>query len=1573
MVSFIPDQYIRSAMLQVAQHRSELLQLVASSIADAIAYLKDQLSAHSPKFTAVVSLEGRLNAVNKERLYGTISDSDLQIEYNKIRKGLIEMADQLEPADFQSTEPTSKSKSGKQQGHVLYRIPNTMKVGVESKCVIRLALEVEDIIKNIELDQNVHLKDIRVSDIMMVELLDPSAHTPFEVRSLNSLEQFIEPNEYTEWIFMVRPLLEGRYPLMIKISIIELIYGKERKREIVLEEFIEIVTEIEQLQGEPEYKASGHTLQLGNSEPVPKAKAPAAKSTSSRLNRSLIARSLALLIFMYSSFWTYAYPEKRDWLWATIRHSSETYGTFADNYLLSQHREEAVWRKAVIEDRPPGFNEYLSEYPIGQHRQEAFGILERLETRQMQLIERHNKVEDIRDYLSWFPQGKWVKEVIRRAIQHQLQLEGISTDLDALSPGERERLFWNFVQQNPTPFLQRVFCDEFSASEIPEALSACLQLDQQYRQEKQQGEKALWQLVLQEPTPEHYLRYLERFPDGAHIEATKTFLAAAGIPLPQAFTDFETEQRDWTDVRTRNSVEAYQVYVGKYPKGKYIREARRYLQEQEANASGLEDTTPPFNAQTTTQTDKPADLPQSPTDDPVVEKNIPESPIPAPTKTDTDPGEITSDLSPAVEHTSESERPKVQTSPTPSAPLPAPATTDTSNLDKEENSSLRQGIKGIDETALPAGKEETEYNQNGVEFGNYPMYPIRSGNIEESTLIRDEEQWRIPAFPDSLHHVRQYLRSFPEGKFQQQAEHYFQKTDLTQWNKAQAAGTPEAYFAYYELLPDGQFAKRAVTLSDRLIWEQTTEAGTVDAYDHYLATLPKGRYVGKALRRTNKLLWRSARKTRTSAAYRAYLEHYGSGLRARKARERAHTLSWKEAVLSGDVFGYNTYLDWYPKGEYAEQAKTEIDKLAWYRIDEQRTLEGYEGYLNKYGKGRFRAIARQKIDTLSWELAEKIDSLEAYRQYLRRNPSGQFRGQALSRSDQLFWSQVLAEDTITAFEQYLREFQKGQFREQASRRVDAWKWEQTEAKGTAYAYRQYLRDVPYGKFRDLAKDRMDELSWQRADSLGTADAYSRYLAEVENGRFARRARALEDSLSWAAALQTGTVQALGAYIKNPENSLQRQHSATADNLSWNITTEAGNREAYLTYASVVANGTYRDTALRIVEEMKWDEVQQAGSIDDYQDYLGEYAEGKYAGEAEEKIQNLTWAAALLARNTSAIDSYLREYPHGRYLDAAMAVRDTVKWEEAQRANTRQAVVSYLRDYPTGDFALQAEEQMEEFTWQEAVRGEDYKKYLRFYPDGQYAESARRAIENIAWGKAEKDHTYNSYRDFIATFPDGEHLKEANEVRRKLFLQAFPLSDATDKARFVSNFRRHMEGDDYHLRISDLAYSSRVRASDFAIADPLYWTNVNHNQIWLAQNINSRAISNKSIPDFLNFGGDRYTWKEAVDQCASLGDKWRLANQEEWEILIEAYGDYLEIDDQQRLGNKKQERVESAYQELSIGGKSHFGFQPGLYWSASDASDNDQVQTYTFDENNRRIIRSNTKKSEKAYCRCVRDR
>lgn len=293
-------QRFMKTVFEIKQELKNALPLL--SVKETFLSIKKYLPEHSTKFNSLLLLEGQYRDIEQRMLQGTLSLETIRVETNKIRVELLKIIDSLEEADFQQDAKTTAQPLKPKTGQILYRIPSTMQVKEESKCIIRVAFTEATLLENLEVTSLDQIKSIRISEVMAAQIIDPNENQPFKIRTFSEEIQFVEEEYFTEWLFFVMPLIEGTFNLMLKISVIELKMGQERKRDIVMEEKVVITTEA--ITEEPPFKSANYDFVSPYApvsgrlvEPVP---APTIEPTpvpTARMNRKKMT-SLASVLFI---------------------------------------------------------------------------------------------------------------------------------------------------------------------------------------------------------------------------------------------------------------------------------------------------------------------------------------------------------------------------------------------------------------------------------------------------------------------------------------------------------------------------------------------------------------------------------------------------------------------------------------------------------------------------------------------------------------------------------------------------------------------------------------------------------------------------------------------------------------------------------------------------------------------------------------------------------------------------------------------------------------------------------------------------------------------------------------------------------------------------------------------------------------------------------------------------------------------------------------------------------------------------------------------------------------------------
>ena len=224
--------------------KQELIEAVRLFIGDgktdeAITLLQAHCPALVPTLvTDITLLEARFQNVKSDFLVkGILERADYDRELARINYAILDLLDSLS-----KTEAIVKNAQ-KSSGKLLHNIPSIMPLAREARCIVRIAYDEITVRRDIATDAEVTVQSVRIAEVMGVELLDFNEQPSFSIRTVNDAEQYMVEDDFTQWLFMVKPLREGKFPLTLKVSIIEEIDGKERNREIVLEKEVFIVAQ----------------------------------------------------------------------------------------------------------------------------------------------------------------------------------------------------------------------------------------------------------------------------------------------------------------------------------------------------------------------------------------------------------------------------------------------------------------------------------------------------------------------------------------------------------------------------------------------------------------------------------------------------------------------------------------------------------------------------------------------------------------------------------------------------------------------------------------------------------------------------------------------------------------------------------------------------------------------------------------------------------------------------------------------------------------------------------------------------------------------------------------------------------------------------------------------------------------------------------------------------------------------------------------------------------------------------------------------------------------------------------
>ncbi len=300
--------------------KANLKRLASDSLELALKELERLLSPESPVFNSFLLLKGQFKKCREEFLLGILSAEQNTQTYARLMSAFLQMTGELSQNDLIPEKETAQ-KPAEKRGELLYHVPHAMQVMREEKCTVRIAWTEAALLENWKRRKDdVHRRNLRIAEVMGVELLSLSEDAPFSIKSLHSTVQFLDEEEYTEWIFYVKPLRAGNYPLVIRISVIEMRDNREVKRELVLEEQVSVTTEAPQVEAGQEDMVSAPLAHFTAGAPF--VEAPAFLTEVMRRHGALLT---LLCVAVTAIIWSNPKPFPNDLSETNSRHQLDTF------------------------------------------------------------------------------------------------------------------------------------------------------------------------------------------------------------------------------------------------------------------------------------------------------------------------------------------------------------------------------------------------------------------------------------------------------------------------------------------------------------------------------------------------------------------------------------------------------------------------------------------------------------------------------------------------------------------------------------------------------------------------------------------------------------------------------------------------------------------------------------------------------------------------------------------------------------------------------------------------------------------------------------------------------------------------------------------------------------------------------------------------------------------------------------------------------------------------------------------------------------------------------------------------
>jgi phage FluMu protein Com len=212
---------------------------------EALDYLIERSEVFTEKFsTDIILIRCRYMGLIEDFIVrGIMERNDYNLGIMQINNALLTLVSQT------NNNQTNNVKTGKlkYKGRLLHDVPSKMILEEECKIIVRVAFTDNFLLKDLDESKTYSIQDIKVSELMSVQLVDFNDNSVFHIRSITDEKQAIFTDDYTQWLFKVKPLKKGSHSLTLKVSTVVNINGERVNHNIVLEKMVNIVIHTQEI------------------------------------------------------------------------------------------------------------------------------------------------------------------------------------------------------------------------------------------------------------------------------------------------------------------------------------------------------------------------------------------------------------------------------------------------------------------------------------------------------------------------------------------------------------------------------------------------------------------------------------------------------------------------------------------------------------------------------------------------------------------------------------------------------------------------------------------------------------------------------------------------------------------------------------------------------------------------------------------------------------------------------------------------------------------------------------------------------------------------------------------------------------------------------------------------------------------------------------------------------------------------------------------------------------------------------------------------------------------------------
>lgn len=173
---------------------------------------------------------------------------------------------------------------------------------------------------------------------------------------------------------------------------------------------------------------------------------------------------------------------------------------------------------------------------------------------------------------------------------------------------------------------------------------------------------------------------------------------------------------------------------------------------------------------------------------------------------------------------------------------------------------------------------------------------------------------------------------------------------------------------------------------ERLLYETIVTNPTLELCRDYLARYSDGPHEKQVMLKMEPCLFEAAMRTNNIEPCFGYLEKYPEGYRDLELRKHIDALLFKPLKEKEDFSSFEQYLRLSPKTK--DLLLTKMEPLMFEWAKRVNTVDAYDQYLNRYPNGSHLKEVQTGMDPVLFKKAQAVDWYSSYGEYLAKCPNG---------------------------------------------------------------------------------------------------------------------------------------------------------------------------------------------------------------------------------------------------------------------------------------------------------------------------------------------------------------------------------------------------------------------------------------------------------------------------------------------------------------------------------------------------------------------------------------------------------